>query len=178
MNAKYERQLREKIERAESEYRALGGTRISIAARAALPKIKDSLRVAKNAENVDKERVKALQARVTDLNRLLTPPRRKVHTTSVYYATTPSRVMDYDGEENNHAVFSKGGTITTRNAAQFDVTDPSQADHNHLFQPKKEIIRSDKTDEQQLLKDRLAWYRERIKAVLTPDSTAQWLLTK
>jgi hypothetical protein len=177
VNQRYERQLREKIERAESEYKALGGTRISIAARAALPKIKAQLKLVKESEVVDKERVKRLQARITDLNTILNPPRRKVHTTSVYYATTPNRVMDYDGEENNHIVFSKGGTITTR-AARFDVTDPSQADHNHLFQPCREVIRSDKTDEQQLLKNRLAWYRSMIAATLKSGSTSQWLLTR
>jgi hypothetical protein len=185
---KYKNQLRRKIEDAVQQYRALGGTRISILAREALPVVKRDLKIARDLLVATKEKiesgetidlvkyeanVKVLKERLTGIRAILSPPKRTVHTAHQYYRETPSRVLDFDSSD--HAAQQYGGTVFS---GKFRTDVPrGDADLDHNFNPKREAVRSDVTDEVTILQARLQWYRDRIKACNTVDSVEQWLLS-
>lgn len=189
MSKGYENQLRRKLERAEKEYHALGALRIAENARRVLPVVSAELKAAQDALddskerakrdrtiNLDahKERVKRLKERKADLLRIIKPPKRIEHKQESYYATTTTRILDFDGSDPTARQF--GGTIVTLRT-RIDVPDSAMADRDSEDRPKREWIRSDVTNEIDHLKARLQWTRDRIADVLTSGSTAQWLLT-
>lgn len=184
---RYESQLRRKVSDAAAQYKALGGTRIEIAARAILPTTKIELKqaaalletgkaLAKIDGTIDLVALKARVAKLRDLAQglrdILTQPKRSTLTTHSYYATIATRVLDFDGSDPSARQF--GGTIVSRNA-RIDVPE-SAADRDPNFNAKRESHTSDTTDEIAYLQARLSWYRERIKRCNTTGSVEQFLL--
>ena len=121
----------------------------------------------------DKDLVKILRQRVSDLNQILSQPKRKILSNAVYYATIPGRVLDFDGSD--HAARQYGGTIVSFKN-RIDIDDSAMGDRDPEYNVKREWIRSDVTDESWFIKAQIYWYRARIAAVNTKGSTAQWLL--